>query len=344
MTARTVLGGLLIDALDEFERAIAAIPPPGQHRRIGRLNAPGWTVAHIASSFDAWLNVFVQRLPVDPWAEDIFQRQRALPPGSAVDAALDEAHACFTRVAARARPYLESADAAVLAIPAAVPPSPWRGAQASYLVARSIAHLFAHAGDLTVAGALVGAGDLGLPGALAAARDAAAGDDGSGPALGSLVLDARDEFVRAADALPRLAHGGAIAHLNPGSVTVAHVATGVDRWWNADRAGLARDAWLTGVADDVRAGRPVDFDEALAAYRRVRARSDGAVSALVDGHGAVSAAAGSERASTLTVAAREIAHTFAHAGELVAIGSLAGQSDIGLPGALAHSAASFARA
>jgi hypothetical protein len=88
----------------------------------------------------------------------------------------------------------------------------------------------------------------------------------------------------------------------------------------------------------------VDFDEALAAYRRVRAPSEGAVGALIDGNVAASAAPGAERAGILTVATREIAHTFAHAGELVAIGSLAGQSDIGLPGALAHSAASFARA
>ncbi|MDA1004506.1 MAG: DinB family protein, partial [Chloroflexi bacterium] len=173
MPARTVLGALLLDALDEFERVVAAIPPPGRHRRIGRLNAPGWTIAHLASSFDAWLNVFVQRLSVDPWASDVFERQRALPRGLALDVPFDDARTGFARAAERARPYLEAADAAALAEPAAVPPSPWTEASGSYFLARSIAHVFAHAGDLTVTAALTGAGDVGLPGALAATGAAA---------------------------------------------------------------------------------------------------------------------------------------------------------------------------
>lgn len=343
MPARTVLSALLIDALDEFERAIAAIPPPGLHRRIGRLNTPAWTVAHIASSFDAWLNVFVQRLPGDPWADDIFVRQRNLPPGAALEVALDEARAGFARAATRARPYLESIDATTLAEAAAMPPSPWTGASGAYLVARSIAHLFAHAGDLTVTASLAGAGDLGLPGRLAAtgsaAEAAAAGGDGTVPALGRLVLDAREQFVRAAAALPRLAYGASFTRLNPGSVTVAHVASGVDRWWNVDRGGGERDPWLASVADDVRAGRSVDYEDALAAYLRVAARSEGAVAALIGGEGIAPGESGTgEPAPAIAVAAREAAHSFAHAGELAALGSLAGAGDLGLPGALTHSA------
>ena len=189
MPARTVLGGLLIGSLDEFGRVIDAIPAPGRQRRLGRLNAPAWTIAHTARSVDSWVNVCVQRLAPEPMTDDVYRRQRVQPPGIAVDVDFDAARDAYGVVVATARGYVELADAAVLAREASLPPgSPWTGAPAAYLVARAIAHVYAHAGELAVAASLVGAPDLALPGALPCARAAAAVDGSDGPALARLEI------------------------------------------------------------------------------------------------------------------------------------------------------------
>ncbi|MPZ99967.1 MAG: hypothetical protein GEU80_11670 [Dehalococcoidia bacterium] len=81
--------------------------------------------------------------------------------------------------------------------------------------------------------------------------------------------------------------------------------------------------------DAVRPGDPeplLDFEESLAAFRRVCDRSR----AHLESHRAGGATVG-----RLPWTA---AHLFAHAGEMAAIGSLAGMADLDLPGETPHSA------
>jgi DinB superfamily len=340
MPARTVLGALALDAFDEFARAIEAIPAPGRHRRLGRLNAPAWSIGHLASSADAWVNVFCRRVAADAWCDALFARQRAAPRGAAVDVDLDEARAAFARFVDRARPYLEGADGATLRAMAGVPPNPGgrTSVPAAYLVARAAAHTFVHAGELTVVASLVGAGDLGLPGKLARSREATAAapaaDTDTTAVLAALARDAREELDRVAQALPRAAYGPLFApRLSAGATIVAHAALTQDRFWNERVQHLDRDPWLRELRlEDAPGGAtaPIDFDEALVAYRRVCERSDRYLSALEQ------LAAGGEPAGSTDAfgLAWSAAHLFAHCGELATIGSLVGGPDLGLPGQL----------
>ncbi len=335
MPARTLLGALVLDAFDEFERAIDALPAPGRHRRLGRLNAPAWAIGHLAAGCDAWLNVFCRQLSADDWCADLTGRQRAAEPGTAVPVDLDEACTAFRRLAERSRPYLESAGPVELAQPADPGPR-WPVVPAAYLVARTAAHVFVHAGELTVVASLVGAGDLGLPGALTrtrAAADAGAIVEAIAP-LVALARDARGELERVARVVPRPAYGALFApRLSAGSLVVAHAALTQDLFWNERVQGRERDAWLRALRlEDVPPGEPApacDFDDALDAYRRVCARSEEHIAAIGSGDGAVDA-------TDAIGAAWTAAHLFAHSGELAAIASLAGAPDLGLPGQLAH--------
>jgi hypothetical protein len=327
MPARTLIGALALDAIDEFARAVDHVPAPGQ-RRLGRLNTPAWTVGHLVSSADAWINVFCQRLPPDPWADALYARQRAAPRGAAVETDPAEARDALARFAARAHPYLESADASALARDADVPQQPggWPVVPAAYLVARMAAHAFAHAGELSVVASLVRAGDLGLPGELAHTRAAAAaGADGPWAPLAAIARDARGEVERAALALPAPARGPTFApRLSPGANIVEHVALTQDRYWNEH------------TLDRGEAPASCDFDAAVEDYRRACGRSEDHLAAL----GAGEAAPSRFDAFGLGWTA---AHLYAHAGELATIGSLVGAPDLGLPGDLAHTMAATPR-
>ncbi len=160
-----------------------------------------------------------------------------------------------------------------------------------------------------------------------------------------LLLDARDEFRRVAEAVPNPGRGGAIGRLNPGSFIVAHIATQDDLVWNVALQGLEPDAWL--VAANAGHGAPrstPDYDEALAALDRTFARSEATVTALAEedlDRELSSSVPGRIVAAQL---ARSTAHTWSHAGELATLASLVGAPDLGLPGRLPRSSMRSAEA
>ena len=153
---------LLWDAWDELERVASAVPTPGRGRSIGRLNAGGWIVAHVAAQQDAYWCAGAQGLEPDAWLTDREVGFGAEP--SVPDHA--EALAAFARVRARAIPYLRSLRAADLDAPAPSPDASGRAPTVGDLLARSVAHVFVHTGELTAIASLVGAPDLGAPGRL----------------------------------------------------------------------------------------------------------------------------------------------------------------------------------
>ena len=153
---------LLWDAWDELERVAAAVPTPGRGRSLGRLNAAGWIVAHVAAQQDAYWCVAAQGLEPDEWLADIevgFGSEPSVPDHA-------EALAAFARVRARAIPYLRSLRPDDL--DAAIPSGGGSGREQTVgdALARSVAHVFVHTGELTAIASLVGAPDLGAPGRL----------------------------------------------------------------------------------------------------------------------------------------------------------------------------------
>ena len=342
-----ILPRMLLDAQDELARAVDHVPPPGRGGRVGRLNSAAWIIAHAAAIHDAWINRFAAGLEAEHWLAEWSARQRALPEGQATETVFDEATAALERTCERAAAYLQRCDASELSeVTRAFDGSDWEGRTHGYLVARGVAHLFAHAGELTVIASLLDRGDLGLPGRLTRST-AAGGATAAGDLVGlvHLLLDAREQFARVADAVPVPAQHGAFRRLNAGGWIVAHIAAQDDQYWNVGAQGLEPDPWLASL--DVGYGSPPSaphYGEATTALRRSNERSREYIESLRDAAQAGElervvrrspAGFGDQTLRDLLV--RQTAHDYALAGELSAIASLAGVPDLMLPGTLAHS-------
>lgn len=319
---------LLLDAEDAILGAAEAIPAPGRNGPIGPLSAPGGVMAHVAWTHDLWSDQFIGGLPATA--------RQTQPDDTPYREGID----AFRAVATRVRPSLLALDAGAYRQPAHLDGTPFanQGFTKGYMVRRGVAHLYAHAGDLTVAGSLVGMPDLSLPGPLARCQQIDASDT-SMLSLVPLLLDGLDEVRRVADALPVPARVGAFARLNAGSFIVAHVANREDLLWNVGTRGLKRDAWLEAANVGPGAPRSVPaWDDARASLDRIiegvtpflESLTAADLASMVEYRGAHHA--------TGAQLARSAAHVFYHAGELQALGSLAGMPSLNLPGRLARCA------
>lgn len=325
----------LLDAQDEFLRAIDHLPAPGRGGSLGRLNAAGWVIAHLASAHDVWINVTVAGNERDPWAAQWAERQSAATLASPLATPFAEARDAYLAIAGRATEVVQSLDAAALARELHTP----RGVfTAGYFVARAPGHLLAHAGELAVIGALVTAPELDLPGALPRLADPPAEVEANpniAPLIVRLLLDARHEFQRTIDALPAPAASGAITRVHPGAVTIAEVANHEDRVWRVEAQRLAPDTWSGASITQRAPGQEIPtFDDAHAAYQRA---VEGSASYL-EGLRADDLARPLGASTVGAEAVRSAGLLFARAGELNALASLFEAPDIGLPGALARTA------
>jgi len=315
---------LLLDAEDALLTTAEAIPAPGRNGPIGRLSAPGGVMTHLAAIHSNWLTWYLGGVEE--------AKARAFPDGTPYATGIER----FRAAAAQARPHLEALDAEALRQPLQRSTYWGEGATNGYIVRRAIAHLYAHAGDLTVQGSLVGMPDQSLPGPLRRSQTVEATDT-TATTLVALLLDGLDEVARVADALPQPARVGAFARLNPGSFIVAHVANREDLLWNAGSRGRARDPWLE--AADVGPGAPrsvPDWGEARASLARIAEQITPSVESLDAARLAQPVEYRGARHVLGAQLARSAAHVFYHAGELQALGSLAGMPDMDLPGFLAR--------
>jgi hypothetical protein len=340
-TDSPLLVRLTLDAIDEFARATEHVPPPGRGGPIGRLSAASRVVAHGASTLDSWVNGYIGAEPrdaeLDTWASA--ERAEGVPPPP-----FEEAQAALRRVSEGASARLAALERSRLAERTATRPSSFlEGQTVAHLLARTVAHLFVHAGELTVIASLLRRPDLGLPGRLPRSMGAPtedAPDLGAPPLLVRLLLDAREAFVRVADTVPVPAQAGAFDRLNSGGWIVAHIAGQDDQYWSVNAQGLEPDAWL--AAAHVRYGDEASkppYPEARAALDSAFARSRPYLQALRPADfGRVltprTESRGEQTAQDLVV--RQLAHVYALAGELLAIASLAGAEDLSLPEPMAH--------
>jgi hypothetical protein len=165
---------LLLDAEIEFVRAAGAVPQERREVSQPGLNAAGWVIAHAGFFHDVWISADGQGRPpreaCDPWLRDWFRRQQAA--GKApIDAPFADARAGLGRVLERTTPYLRSLTDQSLEVVPAYEEGAWpAGTTAGYLVARAVAHLFAHASELNVISTSAGGTDIGLPGRLSQTR------------------------------------------------------------------------------------------------------------------------------------------------------------------------------
>jgi hypothetical protein len=159
--------------------------------------------------------------------------------------------------------------------------------------------------------------------------------------LVGLVLDGREAFAHVARLLPRPAQVGAFDRLNAGSWIVAHIAEQDDQYWTVHAQGLEADRWLASA--QVRFGDEASspsYVEALDALDRSFARSTGFLEGMSEADlGRVMrrsriASRGEQTGQDLLVL--QAPHLYALAGELAAIGSLAGGEDADLPRRMSH--------
>jgi hypothetical protein len=167
--AAPLIARLLLDAQSEFLRAADAVPIDVRDRANAGLNAPGWVVAHAGFFHDVWINVDGQGKSVDecePWLRAWIRRQDASR-GVPIDADFADARSALDRAVDRTTPFLTSlTDTDLDEVPAFEEGAWGPGTTLGYLIARDIAHLFAHASELIVIATAAGGTDIGLPGRL----------------------------------------------------------------------------------------------------------------------------------------------------------------------------------
>jgi hypothetical protein len=171
-----LIARLLLDAQGEFLRAADAVPVDARERVTAGLNAPGWVIAHAGFFHDVWINVDGQGKSVEecePWLRAWIRHQDASR-GVPIEADYGDARAALERVVERTTPFLGSLTDADLEEVPAFEEGAWRpGTTLGYLVARDIAHLFAHASELVVIATSAAGTDIGLPGAMPHTRGCA---------------------------------------------------------------------------------------------------------------------------------------------------------------------------
>ena len=346
-----LLSALLLNAIDEFERAAEHVPPPGRGGPIGGLSQAGWTIAHNAVDLDANINVWAAGGGHDPWTVPWYEQYRETKTaGPPTDYA--EARAAYARTAERARPFVEALDASGLnRAPEALTGTPSEGYPVGVLVAQSTAHLFVHTGDLSVLASLLARPDLGLPGRLPrsiAKSRRESPPDFTTPIAVRLLLDAQDEFARVVDLVPVPAQVGAFERLNPGGWIVAHIAEQDGQYWGVHAQGLEPDPWLAEA--HVRYGDPGSApnyaearDALLRSFERSRPYLEGLLQQPTSDVGfdrvVRQSRAGRGDQTIADLVALQLTHIWALAGELATIATLAGAPDARLPGALPHTLA-----
>jgi len=339
MPAETLLQRLFLDAQDEFRAAIEHVPNPGRGGSIGSLNPAGWTVMHMAEVQSGWIREFAAAAPPDDqlyaWfrAADRQRPEEHTPP-------YDDARAVFERMAEDTSAMVTGWTWEELLEPATFPteaPKAWHGVSRAYLVARSIAHAFVHAGELSLIASLMAAGELSLPGALKHTSPPTAEDDPSVPLVGALLRDAFVEMRRIAVATPTPAVVGAMDRLNPVSYTLAHVLHREDRLWNQVAQGNSQHPALAALLPGGVPGetRPLPWGDCLEALDGVEWSVGQWLAGLTPEVGATPMKWGDDSSYGSQIA-RSAAHLFSHAGEVMAHASLYGVADIGMPGPLAR--------
>ncbi len=335
---------LLRDALFEFGRHIENVPPPGRGGPVGRLSSAAWTAGHATAALDKWVNGYCAGGDRDAWCVAFEAQPHSMP------VVFLEAQTAFERVRERAERYLDSVDHDALTAFATSPGSRFDGQRVGHWLLRAVAHLFAHAGELSVVSSLLRRADLGLPGNLPCAYGAPVDGvapetrempEAGPPLLARFVLDAREAFLHVAEHVPVPAQRGAFDRLNAGGWIVAHIAEQEDQYWSVHAQHLEADPWLASA--EVRYGDAASkptYAEALAALRAALARGTPYLEGLTPTQlGTVIRRSriperGDQRVQDLLLL--QATHLYALAGELAAISSLAGGEDADLPRVMRH--------
>ncbi len=143
------MAALLVDALDDFARSIQGLTSNETEIRFSGFSAISWTVAHIAQHVDSWVIGTMAGKPRDPYLSgDVFSKG-----GLGEAAKWDTVLVVFSRVSATSKAYLNSVTESKLSEKSVYQGSiqglKGKSINGNYRLARLIAHIYYHIGEIT---------------------------------------------------------------------------------------------------------------------------------------------------------------------------------------------------
>lgn len=162
-----VLAAFLLDALDDFKRSLEGLDKTSAEDRLPKSSSISWIVAHVAQTLDAWI---AGSMAGQPRHSYLASREFGFG-GSGEKADWDTVCQALAEVMDKTRSFLETVSEAEL-----TKMSPYQGGMTflkgknisgNYWLARPIAHVYYHIGEITAIRAAMGHKVAGFPGSLA---------------------------------------------------------------------------------------------------------------------------------------------------------------------------------
>ncbi len=164
---RPVLAAFLLDALDDFKRSIEGVDKTSAENRLSQSSSISWIVAHVAQTLDSFVT---GNLTGQPRHSYLSSREFSFG-GSGEKADWDAVCRALSEVMDKTRAFLETVSEAEL-----TKASPYQGGMTAlkgknipgnYWLARPLAHIYYHIGEITTIRAAMGHKVAGFPGPLA---------------------------------------------------------------------------------------------------------------------------------------------------------------------------------
>lgn len=169
MTAgRPALAALLLDALDDLERSLESLDSSEAERRLPGFSSISWTTAHVARTIDFWV---ISDMP--GWVRNNYLASNEFGfGGTGEGVAWDAVCRALSEVLEKTRAFLETVHEDDLAGESVYQGSIYglkgKTIKQDYWLARAVAHIYYHIGEITTVRAAMGHKVAGFPGTLTA--------------------------------------------------------------------------------------------------------------------------------------------------------------------------------
>lgn len=165
-TKRPTLIALVLDALNDLERALENLNSTEAEKRLVGFSSISWTTAHVARTIDFWI---LSSMP--NWVRNNYLSNTEFGfGGSGEGVSWDTVYRALSEVLQKTRIYLKSVDKDSLAQASIyqgnIPGLKGESVKQEYWLARAVAHIYYHIGEITTVRASMGHEITGFPGTL----------------------------------------------------------------------------------------------------------------------------------------------------------------------------------
>jgi len=163
---RPALVTLVLDALNDLERSLENLDSTEAEKRLAGFSSISWTTAHVARTIDFWI---LSAIP--NWVRNSYLANTEFGfGGTGEGAAWDTVCRALSEVLQETRVFLESVDedslAQVSIYQGNIPGLKGENIKQEYWLARAVAHIYYHIGEITTVRASMGHKVAGFPGTL----------------------------------------------------------------------------------------------------------------------------------------------------------------------------------